>query len=100
MYPKIGLPMTASISGNLRQPWAGNHNARRTYPATFERLYRCPIDRMGNPEVVTVNDQEPLVSRIAKPLEQRLPISLAQCARVFRFNKRGGKRRENRGDQY
>jgi len=59
---------------DFRIPGRRHHNACRRYPTVFKRSRNGAIDGMRHAEVVSMDNQQPRLWRIAKPLLHRLVL--------------------------
>ena len=63
MKTKVGVGMSFSVDGNLIQPGAGNHDARRSDGTLVERVEAGGIFGMRDRQIVGVEDEEFRVGR-------------------------------------
>jgi hypothetical protein len=69
---KIGLGVGSRISGDLREPRAGDHDAAGIDQPALERFDRRGVHRVGHAQVIDVDYEQLGVRGMAEPFGQSL----------------------------
>jgi hypothetical protein len=67
MQTQVRIGMSLGVSNNFRDPGASHQDARRGDGAFVERVKAGSINRVRDPKIVSMDDQELCIRRVAKP---------------------------------